>query len=107
MVEPFATVFWNGRPPDQILSICYASDANWNESKYSNPTVDQLIVQARGQSLEERKVTYGEIQRILVDEVPRTVVAFQPILFGVRTDVRGVQSHPMSWLILNDAWLDR
>ena len=107
MAEPFATVFWNGRPPDQILSICYASDANWNESNYSNPTVDQLIVQARGQSLEERKVTYGEIQRILVDEVPRTVVAFQPILFGVRTDVRGVQSHPMSWLILNDAWLDR
>ncbi len=107
MQEPFATVFWNGRPPDQALSIVYASDANWNESSYNNPTIDQLIIQARGQEPEERKATYGEIQRILIDEVPRTVVVFQPILFGVRTDVRGVQAHPMSWLILNDAWLDR
>ena len=107
MQEPFATVFWNGRPPDQALSIVYVSDANWNESSYNNPTIDQLIVQARGQDLEERKATYGEVQRILIDEVPRTLIVFQPILFGVRTDVRGVQAHPMSWLILNDAWLDR
>ena len=107
LVKPFATVFWNGRPPDQALSIVYPSDANWNESNYNNPTVDQLIVQARGQNLEERKATYGEIQRILIDEVPRTLVVFQPILFGMRSDVRGLEAHPMSWLILNDTWLDR
>ena len=108
MQEPFTTVFWNGRPPDEALSIVYLSDANWNESFYENPTLDELIIRARGQlDAEDRKQTYGEIQRILIDEVPRIVAVFQPILFGARTDVRGIDAHPLSHLILSDGWLDR
>jgi len=32
---------------------------------------------------------------------------FQPILFGARNDVRGIDPHPLSHLILSDGWLDR
>ncbi len=106
--EAFVTLYWNGRPPDQALSIVYMSDAKWNESKYFNPVVDELILKARGQAdLEDRRETYGEIQRILIDDVPRIVIAFQPILFGARSDVRGIEAHPLNWMLLNDAWLDR
>lgn len=108
MQEAFTTVFWNGRPPDQALSIVYLSDANWNESFYKNPTLDNLIVKARGQlNLADRQETYAEIQRILIDEVPRIVVVFQPILLGARNDVRGIAPHPETHLILSDGWLDR
>jgi peptide/nickel transport system substrate-binding protein len=106
---PFTTVFWLGRSPDEALSIVYLSDASWNESYYKNPRLDELIKKARGQSnFEERKQTYKEIQCLLVEEVPRIVAVFQPMLMGVRKDVRGMKPHPRAGLIyLTDAWLDR
>ena len=104
--EPFATMWWNGRPPDAALSVVYLSDASWNESKYQNPTVDQLVVKARGQKdLEERRATYAEIQRILIDDVPRVIAVFKPNLIGVRTDVRGIEVHPLNWPIFHRGWL--
>jgi peptide/nickel transport system substrate-binding protein len=105
--EPFATMWWNGRPPDAALSVVYLSDASWNESKYQNPTVDQLIVKARGQKdLEERRATYAEIQRILIDDVPRIIAVFKPNLIGVGTHVRGIEVHPLNWPIFHRGWLD-
>ena len=104
--EPFATMWWNGRPPDAALSVTYLSDAAWNESKYQNPTIDQLIVQARSQEdLADRIATYAEIQRILIDDVPRVVAVFKPNLIGVRTDVRGIEVHPLNWPIFHGGWL--
>ena len=55
----------------------------------------------------ERAKTYEQIQCILVEDVPRLVTAFQPVLYGERDDVRNVLPHPLGWLILNEAWLDR
>ena len=108
MQEPFTTVWWNGRPPDAALSVVYMSDASWNESRYQNPTVDQLIVKARGQrNLAERQATYGEIQRVLIEDVPRIVAVFKPNLIGVRTDVRGIEVHPLNWPIFHAGWLAR
>jgi peptide/nickel transport system substrate-binding protein len=108
MQEPFTTVWWNGRPPDAALSVVYLSDASWNESRYQNPTIDQLIVKARGQrDLAERRATYGEIQRVLIEDVPRIVAVFKPNLIGVRTDVRGIEVHPLNWPIFHAGWLAR
>ena len=107
MQKPFTVVIWLGRAnPDLALSAQYLSDSTVNAPRYNNPTFDALVVQARGESLEDQKVTYAEIQRILIDEVPRLVVAFQPWLYGARTDVRGAPPHPLGWAILQDAWLD-
>ncbi len=108
MVKPFSTVFWGARLPDAALSIVYKSDAAWNESKYNNPRVDELIIQARGQpNLEDRKVTYAEIQCILVDEVPRIVPVFKSIMRGLRLDVRNMEANPEDKIFFRDAWLDR
>jgi peptide/nickel transport system substrate-binding protein len=105
--EPFTTVWWNGRPPDAALSVVYLSDASWNESRYKNASLDALVVKARGQrDLEDRKATYGEIQRILIDDVPRIVAVFKPNLIGVRSNVRGIEVHPLNWPIFHRAWLD-
>jgi peptide/nickel transport system substrate-binding protein len=107
LVVPFTTVFWFGRPPDQALSIVYPSDASWNESYYFNTTLDDLIIEARGQeNLADRKATYKEVQCLLVDEVPRIVAVFQPQLLGARNEVQGVRPHPRGWIYLVDAWLD-
>lgn len=108
LIENFTVVYWFGRTPDQALSIQYMSDSTWNAPRYLNDELDALIVKARGQVDDaERAETYKQIQCILVEDVPRLVTAFQPVLYGERDDVRNVNPHPLGWLILNEAWLDR
>ena len=108
LVEPFTTVAWGGRPPGEAISIVYKSDAPWNESYYVNPEIDSLLEQAQGQpNLADRKATYAEIQRILIDDVPRIVVVFRPIFMAMNEDVQGLEAHPGYWTLLHETWLDR
>ena len=107
MVKPFPTASWGGRTPDEALSVAYKSDAQWNESRYNNPRVDQLIIEARGQAdSADRRETYGEIQRILIDEVPRIIPVFRPIFQGLRLNVRDCEANQKSKLLLFRCWLD-
>ncbi|MBI4312168.1 MAG: ABC transporter substrate-binding protein [Chloroflexi bacterium] len=108
MAEPFTTVTWNGREPDEALTVVYMSSAEWNEAYYKDPELDALIIQARRQvDNAERNATYAEIQRKLIDQATRIITVFRPILVGVRTNVMGVEAHPNNWLILSEAWLNR
>ncbi len=106
MEETFTIDRWYGRNPDQALSLEYCVTCAWNAPHYYNQALDDLVVKARGQKLEDQKKTYEEIQRILIDDVPQIVVAFQPWLYGVRNNVRGADPHPLGWGIFQDAWLD-
>ena len=107
MVEPFSVVYWRGRNADQALTIQYHSDSSWNASYWDNPTFNALVEKARSQDFEGQKETYAEIQRILVDEVPRLVPAFQPWLYGARKDLRGVVPHPQGVRHIQEGWFDR
>jgi peptide/nickel transport system substrate-binding protein len=107
LVEPFTTVTWNGRNPDQALSIVYLSDADWNESHIYNDELDSLIKAARGQTLEERQDTYKQVHQILLDEVPRIIPVFRPIITGLGDSVHGLVAHPSNWLILDEVWVDQ
>ena len=102
----FTVVNWFGRSPDQALSVQTHSGSAWNAPRYNNPMVDELIERARGQDLEGQRESYGEIQRTLIDDVPRIVVAFTPWLYGARAEVKGVAPHPLGWPLVQDAWLD-
>jgi len=108
MVKPFTTVWWGGRPPYEGFSIVYKGGGSWNESFYVNDRVDALLEEALGAaSLEDQKRIYGELQCIVVEEVPRVVVAFRPVTLGIRSDV--MDAAPM-WDATEDfrrVWLDR
>ena len=107
MVKPFTTVSWGGRAPDEALSVVYKSNAQWNESRYNNPRVDELIIKARSQAdPADRKETYREIQRILIDEVPRIIPVFGPEFQGLRLGVRDCEANQKSTLLLYRCWVD-
>jgi peptide/nickel transport system substrate-binding protein len=107
MVKPFTTVWWGSRTPDEALSVVYKSDAQWNESRYYNPHLDELIIKARSQAdPADRRESYGEIQRILIDEVPRIIPVFRPIFQGLRLNVRNCEANQKSKLLLYRCWLD-
>jgi len=106
MVKPFTMVSWNGRPPDQALSIVYLCDGVWNETFMCIPELDALIIRARGEvDLEQRKRTYAEVQRILIDDASRIIPIFRPVFVGMLDNVRGISAHPNNWLLLHEAWL--
>ena len=88
-----------------VISVLSSSD--WNESHYVNSRVDELIVQARSQlDLEDRRATYGEIQEILIQNVPRIIPVFQLVSNGMANNVRGLESDPGAWFWARYAWLD-
>ena len=107
MVEPFTVVNWNGRSPDQALSIVYLCDTEQNETFMCIPELDELIIRARGEAdFAQRKATYAEVQRILIDDASRIIAIFRPNFLGLQDNVRGVSAHPNNWLDLHEAWLD-
>jgi peptide/nickel transport system substrate-binding protein len=104
----FMTCNWFGRTPDGALSVVMLSDAPWNESHYQNPVLDELIMKARGQAdFESQKQTYLEIYNILVEDVPRIIPVFTPVLLGMRDNVNGLSAHAGRWLLLEYTWLER
>ena len=108
MMKPFTTSWWNGRPPYEAFNVVYWSGAAWNESFYNNPTVDQLLDRALGKEyLGDQKVTFGELQCLLIEEVPRIIPVFRPVLLGLHKDVRGVEPMWDATLSVQRAWLDR
>ncbi|MDT8854072.1 ABC transporter substrate-binding protein [Paracoccaceae bacterium Fryx2] len=69
-VKPFCASYWGGRPvQDQMWSTAYMSTADWNDTKYSNPELDALILEARSETDEEaRKALYGKIAAIVHED---------------------------------------
>ena len=58
-------------------------------------------------SPEDQKRIFGELQCIVVDEVPRIIPVFRPVILGLRNDVQGLEPMGDATLSLHRAWLDR
>jgi peptide/nickel transport system substrate-binding protein len=105
LVKPFYTSYWAGRTPDAALGISVHSSSDWADGKLKGAgqeaalaRVDELIELARTQSeLADRRVTYGELQEILIEEVVRIVPVHQLVINGMANDVRGLESDPGAW----------
>jgi len=104
LTEPFVTVNWFGRDADSALAINVLSDAPWNESNYRSQEVDDLVLKARGQTdIAARRETYGELQKLLVENAGRIIPVFMPVFMGLRDNVEGVSAHPTNFLLLEAA----
>ncbi len=103
--KPFTCVQWNGRPDDQALSIVYLSDADWNESHYKSDKLDSLIKGARGQTEADRKQSYADVQKMLIDLAIRPIPVHLPVTVGLRDRVGGIKPHPGNWLLVYGAYL--
>ncbi|OQM76902.1 ABC transporter substrate-binding protein [Manganibacter manganicus] len=68
--KPFSMSYWTGRPTqDQVYSLAYLSNAEWNDTRFFRPDFDKLIIGARGELDQvERKAMYRQAGMILRDE---------------------------------------
>jgi peptide/nickel transport system substrate-binding protein len=83
---------WGDRPsPQQVLEEAYLSTGQFNETRWNNPTLDRLILEARALPLEERQPIYTEIAAVFAEEGAVIVPYFAPIIGAVTDDVVGLE----------------
>src|SRR5437879_1480672 len=100
---------WSGRPdPDgniyQFFKTTPGMSLNW--SGISNPQIDALLDKTReASSREERKKLYGELTRILQDELPMVYIVhpIEPKAFSLR--VQGYEPIPDGMMRFRTVWL--
>jgi len=95
-VLPFCASYWNGRPTqDMMYSTVYMSGAEWNETKYSNPDLDKVIIAARGElDPAKRKTMYREIGLTIRDDGGLICPAFNNFVDAISGKVEGWTDDP-------------
>ena len=55
--KPFCMVQWGARPtPDQMFTLAYKDDAAWNESHWKNPRFNELLLMAKSELDDTKRV---------------------------------------------------
>ena len=101
-VQPFSVSYWSGRPTqDQMYSVAYYSEADWNDTRWKRPEFDALLIEARGELNEtRRKEIYTQMGMMLHDEGGLILPMFNDFidastskLKGQKTDAQGDMSN--------------
>ncbi len=84
---------WSARPyPQPYLDLAYITGAPWNETHWSDPEIDELSdLASKEMDHNERVRLYHEVQEIFIERGPIIVPFFIDNLWGVRTNVKGIQ----------------
>lgn len=100
-VKPFCASYWDGRPvQDQMWSTVYLSTAEWNDTKYNNPELDALILEARSETdTAKRKELYGKIGRIVNDDGGVICPMFNDFIDATSDGIMGYEKDPNSELM--------
>lgn len=90
---PFGITDWGARPsPQPYLDLAYVCDAQWNESHWCDPELDELAaLAAKEMDREERIRLYHEIQEIFIERGPIIIPFFINNLWGASADLQGLE----------------
>lgn len=89
----FAITDWGARGyPQPYLDLAYVSTAQWNESHWSDPELDELAaLSAKEMDPAKRVELYHEIQKIFIDRGPVIIPFFNNNLWAARANVKGIK----------------
>ena len=108
LVTPFNAACWGGRPASQALSLPLRSTADWNESHWNSPTFDDLLDSALTElDFQKRKDYYGQIQELLIEEVPSSYPMYSSRVNAHWDHVFGVELHPYFHIFYQDWWIEK
>lgn len=98
--KPFCASYWSGRPTqDQMYTVAYKSDADWNDTKWIDPKFDQLLVQARTELDQGRRgQIYHDMATMVRDDGGAIIPMFNDFIDGVSDKVQGYIKDPAAEL---------
>jgi peptide/nickel transport system substrate-binding protein len=87
---------WSGRvDPDGNIHQFMTTNGGLNDSKYSNPAVDEALNAARvAASTEARKASYDAARDVLVEESPIVYLYHQTWIWAHNTNLEGFTAYP-------------
>lgn len=96
--------------PDNFLYPLFHTDT-WgdggNNTFYSNPKVDEMIISARQTTNPERRNSiYKDIEKIIIEDAPSVFISHNYTRIGLRKRVKGYFVHPLNNYPLDVTWLD-
>ncbi|PRB18600.1 ABC transporter substrate-binding protein [Microbacterium sp. MYb62] len=96
---------WSGRiDPDANISLFAMSDSPRSMSKYSDPEVDRLLIDARSSSDQDARIdAYDEIQQILDEDMPFIYLIRPTNIVGMGESVTGVRFRPNGSVVVGNA----
>ena len=111
MQKPLYVTSWNPRPTaDLILTICNRSDAAWNETRWMNERFDELLVKARGELDQDKRLAmYCEMQEMLHDDGGVAMLGFFNYVEGLKDRIQGYEGHPAANMrnafMMSEPWI--
>jgi peptide/nickel transport system substrate-binding protein len=105
MQTPFFVSWWPVfSDPNGVLPLAYSSAGVYNESGWSDPRADELIIAARGElDFEKRKAMYAEVQKMISEQGGVIVPYVAPYLQATRSNVHGHIPGPR--IVFQNIWL--
>jgi peptide/nickel transport system substrate-binding protein len=86
-----------GTDPDTARNLWLTSSyaEGRNSTGYSNPRVDELFDQARREpDRDKRAALYAQIDSLIYEDHPMTMLFYTPTLWGFSTSLRGYTHSP-------------
>lgn len=95
-------------PGSYLLPLFHSSNIGTdNLTRYADPEVDELLVQARGETdLQARRERYHEVERTVLDQAVVAPVLFYRHHHVVAPDVRELVYGPLGTVDLSRVWLE-
>ncbi|HVP19806.1 MAG TPA: ABC transporter substrate-binding protein [Spirochaetia bacterium] len=92
LVADFAITDWGSRAtPVTYFKLAYTSDAQWNESHWSDAQFDEITRRIDREMDKARRIAlYRQAQQILIDRGPAIVPYFEKAVAGLSADLQGV-----------------
>jgi len=97
---PFAFTTWAHRPLGVMTySLAYRTGGVWNESSYSNPEFDKLLVEAEGTlEVEKRRAIMAKLEQIMLEDGPVIQPVWRALFTFMDKRVQGFKMHPTGYI---------
>ncbi|WP_250502076.1 ABC transporter substrate-binding protein [Caballeronia sp. AZ7_KS35] len=111
MKHPITFGATNARPTaDLVLSLYFQSDSPWNESGWKKPDFDKMLVAARGERDQSKRIQlYWDMQQMISNEGGIGIPVFRSALDAFSTKVKGMKPIPlgnfMGYMFPENIWL--
>jgi peptide/nickel transport system substrate-binding protein len=95
----FASLNSGGPDPDDYFGRTFQTGGATNVYKYSDPKLDQILIQARSAPQARRKALYDEAQRMLACDGPVAHLAYGTLFAAEHSNVQGFRLNPTRSLL--------
>jgi peptide/nickel transport system substrate-binding protein len=105
-VVNFAPTTWGQRAdPDNLFYFLLDSKGTGNSTGYNNPAADRKLEEARSSlDREQRRTLYGEVQALLMQDLPYIPLFFGADYVALSNKVRGFAPSPDSYPRFHSCW---